>query len=31
MDRENVICVAKGLLLALEDAICVANGIRSVQ
>ena len=31
MDREDVICVAKDLLLALEDRICVANGIRSVR
>ena len=31
MDREDIICVAKGLLLALEDGICDASDIRSVR
>ena len=31
MDREDIICIAKGLLLALEDWICDANGILSVR
>ena len=31
MDREDVICIAKGLLLSLEDRICNENGIRSVR
>ena len=31
MDREDVICVAKGLLLALEYWICDAYSIRSVR
>ena len=31
MYQEDVICVAKVLLLALEDRICDANGVRSVR
>ena len=31
MDREDVICVAKDLLLVLEDVICDASGIRYVR